>query len=71
VIDWSFQIDDGLIVCTVLSAAADRVRVRVTNSAELGQRKGVNLPGAKVRALFALAGLTCQSGLGWFLVFPC
>lgn len=44
------KIDDGLIVCEVLASLPKefRVRVRVQNSAELGQRKGVNLPGSPV-----------------------
>lgn len=44
------KIDDGLIVCNVLECQIEPplVRVQVQNSAELGQRKGVNLPGAAV-----------------------
>lgn len=44
------KIDDGLIVTRVLSIDSDNksLVVRVENSAELGQRKGVNLPGTPV-----------------------
>lgn len=42
------KIDDGLIVCTVLSKEAGKVTVRVENTAELGTYKGVNLPGVNV-----------------------
>jgi pyruvate kinase len=44
------KIDDALIVTTVISKdeKEGKVRVRVDNSGELGQRKGCNLPGTKV-----------------------
>lgn len=42
------KIDDGLIITTVLSIDGQMIRVRVETTAELGQNKGVNLPGATV-----------------------
>jgi len=43
------KIDDALIVTTVISKdeKEGKVRVKVNNTGELGQRKGVNLPGTK------------------------
>jgi pyruvate kinase len=42
------KIDDGLIVTYVQKIVGSKVYVRVHNSAKLGQKKGVNLPGVKV-----------------------
>jgi len=42
------KIGDGLIVCHVVSTAENEVKVIVTNTAKIGQTKGVNLPGAVV-----------------------
>jgi len=42
-------VDSGLIRLVVVSAAADRVRCRVTVPARLGSRRHINLPGVKVR----------------------
>lgn len=41
-------IADGTIVCEVLEILPDGVRVKVGNSAKIGERKNVNLPGCKV-----------------------
>jgi len=44
------KIDDGLVVTKVISKdeKIGVVRVKVKNTGELGQRKGINLPGTKV-----------------------
>lgn len=42
-------IDDGLIGLTVLRVEGEHVVCRVKNDGEIGETKGVNLPGAKVR----------------------
>ncbi|BAM81868.1 pyruvate kinase I [Cyanidioschyzon merolae strain 10D] len=39
-------IDDGLIALTVEEVCADQVHCRVMNDGVLGERKGINLPGA-------------------------
>lgn len=44
----AIKIDDGLICCEVVRCDDDRVTVTVLNDAELGQNKGVNLPGTVV-----------------------
>ncbi|KAK4530013.1 hypothetical protein CCYA_CCYA03G0870 [Cyanidiococcus yangmingshanensis] len=41
-------IDDGLIAMVAEEIEADRVRCRVMNDGVLGERKGINLPGATV-----------------------
>lgn len=47
------KISDGLIVCKVEKVVGDnRITCIVQNSAELGQRKGVNLPGARAELPF-------------------
>ncbi len=42
-------LSDGLIELRVESARSQEVRCRVVNGGELGERKGVNLPGVKLR----------------------
>ena len=42
-------LSDGLIELRVESARGSEVRCRVVNGGELGERKGVNLPGVKLR----------------------
>jgi pyruvate kinase len=47
----SIKIGDGLIVCTVLETdgkAGGMVKVKVQNTAKLGQNKSCNLPGSNV-----------------------
>ncbi len=47
-------IDDGLLELKVLSTTATEVSCQVVNGGELGERKGVNVPGVKV----GLPGIT-------------
>ncbi|MFO7247264.1 MAG: pyruvate kinase [Bacillota bacterium] len=47
-------IDDGLIALTVLETTETEIRCRVENGGELKSRKGVNVPGVRVR----LPGIT-------------
>lgn len=42
-------IDDGLLELRVLSATETDIACQVVNGGELGERKGVNVPGVKVR----------------------
>ena len=42
-------IDDGLIELYVKSVAGSRIICRVVNGGELGERKGVNVPGVKIK----------------------
>jgi len=55
------KIDDGLLLTTVVSKDLSKgsVRVKAQNTAMLGQRKGINLPGTKV----TLPSLTEQDKL--------